>query len=240
MSRRGRSTVNRFQDGSRASIGDYYVDQACNALNKAMWIEATMFVQPIEWRALLPMVIPDDVMDKLRAAAPYASMPGLSRNYDMRPHAAAYLAIDFDGMGIIPPHTLMVHPERWEPLREKIVALDELRKKWGAVKYVLRWCNRNMTPGAVRNIWPSALALSPDSPNMKEMKGAAPVRYDQPARLGEMLPLIRYTAGIVAGMQMLPSDVTPRKREGVCVTLDEPTAMVEGCQISLEQATFNT
>lgn len=233
--------MNRFVDGQRASIGDYYVEEACNALNMAMQIEATMFVQPIEQRALLPMVIPDDVMDKLRAAAPYAAMPGLSRNYDMRPHAAAYITIDFDGMGrrIIPPHALMVHPERWEPLREKLVALDELRNKWGAVKYVLRWCNRNMTPGAVRNIWPSALALCPESASMKEMKGAAPVRYDQPAKLGEMLPLIRYTAGIVAGMQMLPSDVTPRKREAVQVALNEPTAMVEGCPVDLEQATFN-
>lgn len=240
MSRRGRSTqVNRFQDGSRASIGDYYVDQAVNTLTKNCAVECAMFVPALDRHKLIPMLFDDVGIERLRAALPFAAGCSMTQTYELNPHVNGTLGFNWDGLGIYPAEKVRPHMDRYAPFITALQEIQALRAKWGSVIHVLKWCNRNLTPGAIRNLWPSAMALCPDSPAMIEIKREAPVRYASPAQLGEYLPLLRYTAGVVAASKMLPSDMQPRKREGIWLTLAGETVRVEDCPVPLEQWAFN-
>jgi hypothetical protein len=53
--------------------------------------------------------------------------------------------------------------ERTAPLTSAVAALNELHAKGGAVKYLLRWLNRNAHDRCCAN-WPSAMELCPTVP----------------------------------------------------------------------------
>lgn len=238
--RRGRTTnVNRFADGSRASIGDYYVDEAVTAIERNCNVEIAMFVPKLDRQELIPMLFDDTGVERLKAAFHYAAPASVTQNYNLAPHLIGHLGFSYEGLGMCPAEKLTIHAGRWQPFLATVQAVQDLRCKWGAVKHTLRWCNRFLTPGAIRNLWPSAMALCPLSPAMIEIQREAPVRYSQPLQLGEHLPLLRYTAGVVAASKMLPQDIEPRKREGVWLTLPAERATVEGCVVNLDQGLYN-
>jgi hypothetical protein len=235
------ANINRFADGQRASIGDYYVTEACTVLNRNWAVECAMFVPELDRRALIPMLFDDVGVEKLRAAFPYAASAAMSQHYELEPYINGTLGLNFnfDGLGMCPAEQLHVYTERFDPFIAAIKAVQDLRAKWGAVKHTLRWCNNYLTPGAIRNLWPSAMALCPTSPAMREIQRETPVRYSSPVNLGEYLPLLRYTAGVVAASKMLPQDMQPSQRNGVWLTFHAEKVMVEGCSVSLDAGLIN-
>lgn len=238
MGRRKTIQTNRFEDGSRSSVGDHYVDTACKALDTACAKEAALFVPHLSADEVTPMVFKDDVIAKLKAVHGLLSYEDKDATYDLRPHARGHLMVKTLFRPAASPGGFQWHQDRAGPLKAAVDAIVELHIKWGAVKHLLRWFNRNATPGAVRANWPSVLALCPDAPNLKELQHA-PLRYTNPQELSTLLPIIRATASTVASMKLLPGDVSPRLREGVSLVLPALTVTYEGVDVILESQTFN-
>lgn len=238
MGRRGTIQVNRFEDGSRASVGDNYVESACTALNIACLKEANMFVRDFIARDVVPILFRDDQVAKLTAVHGLLAIEREIWDYDLTPYLNGSVTIQTDYMPA-PRHTALYwQSERAGPLASAVTTLNQLHVKWGAVKHLLRWFNRNATPGAVRANWPSILKLCPDSPALRELQHA-PLRYTNPQDLSSLLPLIRATAATVAAMAMIPGDAHPRTKGTVMLTLPQRTATYEGVEINLDAQTFN-
>jgi hypothetical protein len=91
-------------------------------------------------------------------------------HYDLPPYLTGDIWIKTDYMPAPANTALYWQSERAGPLVSAVATLNELHAKWGAVKHLLRWLNRNATPGAVRANWPSVLTLCPDSPGLKDLQ----------------------------------------------------------------------
>jgi hypothetical protein len=238
MGRRGRFVANRFENGSRCSVGDYYVDQACTRLNIACAKEAAMFTQEFTARDVIPMLFRDEQVAKLTAVHGLLATEDQTEAYDLAPYVNGSVTLKTDYMPAPDASTLYWQPERAGPLAAAIQTLDELHVKWGAVKHLLRWFNRNATIGAVRANWPSVLTLCPDAPSLKELQHS-PTRYTNPQDLPGLLPLIRATATTVASMAMIPGEAMVRPRGTVWIALPERTVTYEGTDIKLDAQTFH-
>lgn len=240
MARRGfRVQKNRFEDGARQSVGDHYVDAACEALNKACLKEAAMFVPDLTAHEAIPMLFRDEHVACLKAVHKLLSYEATSCTYPLNPYLTGQISVDTEALRMPSPagSALYWQEERAGALKSAVQMLNELHIKWGAVKHLLRWFNRNATPGAVRANWPSVLTLCPDAPALKELQHA-PTRYTNPQELSALLPLIRSTATTVASMAMLPGEAKPRLGGTVWITLPERTVDYEGTQIKLDQQVF--
>jgi hypothetical protein len=242
MGRRRNFTINRSEDGYRASIGDGPVDVACARLDKAVCIEARMITDRVFMTdTVASWLFPDDLIALLKQASPYVDPSSQTGSYEpLRGAHMPSVNMRFDQSDYPPPTALALRPyqDRIVPLEDMICAVNVLRQKYGAVKHLLRWFNRNATPAAVRTYWPSVLTLCKDSPIGKDYPDV-PSRYTVPTDIGKVLPLIRDTAATVAMMQMLPADVFPRPRGQVWLTYGANPATHEGVDISLDSLMVN-
>lgn len=238
MSRIKKSKPNRFEDGARASIGDYYVEKACEELNKAALKEAHMFVAGMTAREVVPMLFHDDVVAKLEAVHDLLSYEQFNCNYNLQSYTHASIVLQTHGWMPCPhPTAIYWQEERAAPLSTALATLTDLHLKWGAVKHLLRWFNRHATIGAVRALWPSVLQLCPDSPALKNLTHS-PQRYTNPQGLSALLPLIRSTSATVASMAMIPGDASPRQVGTVRIVLPKRTATYDGAEIDLDEQWF--
>jgi hypothetical protein len=237
MSRRRRGATNRFEDGSRQSIGDYYVTQACNNINAACLKEAAMFTEGLDARDVVPMLFHDTDVAKLTQVHGLLATEDDNESYDLAPYLNGHVHIKTDWMPAPRESALYWQADRVERLTTAVRILNELHIKWGAVKHLLRWFNKNATPGAVRANWPSVLQLCPDAPMLKELQHS-PTRYTNPQELPALLPLIRSTATTVASMAMLPGEAHPRTKGSVTIILPERKVDYEGITISLDSQMF--
>jgi len=239
MSRRGRfGTINRHADGQRSSVGDFYVDKAVTLLNRTALIEINMMVPTIFTRpALTDMLFPDDKIDKLMAVLGMVDAACDIVDYSV---GGGLLFINWDGAPLPAPQPgmLCVHLERAAPLFEAIAQMSLIREKYAAVVHILRWFNRNVTPAATRAMWPAVMALCPESPLCREY-AAMPSRYSAPADAGRYAHLMRDTAGTVAAMQMLPSDLAPRAKGNAWLTFETETLTREDIEFACDPLTVN-
>jgi hypothetical protein len=237
MGRRRNVIGNRFEDGSRSTIGDSYVEKACADLNAACVTEAAMFTQAFTAAEVTPMIFKDEAIARVKAVHGLLAYEGRDGQYDLQPFCNGTLTLMTTDRPAASTSAFHWHPDRAAPLKAAVDTLNDLHVKWGAVKYLLRWFNRHATPGAVRANWPSVLSLCPDAPSLKELQHA-PVRYTNPQELSALLPLIRATATTVAAMKMLPSDAHPRVRGSAIINLQPRKVTYEGVEIALEQQIF--
>lgn len=239
MGRRMRVIKNRFVDGERQSVGDHYVDAACTALNVACAKEAAMFVEGLTVHDVVPMLFRDEDVAKLKAVHGLLWEERPIGYYDLAPYCQGVIGIETkDTMPAFAKSALYWHTDRADRLARAVRGLSELHIKWGAVKHLLRWFNRNATPGAVRANWPSVMQLCPDAPALKALPHS-PTRYTNPQELSALLPLIRDTSSTVATMAMIPGGAQPRTCGTVWITLPERTVDYANTTIKLDSQTFN-
>jgi hypothetical protein len=112
-----------------------------------------------------------------------------------------------------------------------------IQHRYARVKHLLCWLDANATPGAIRTYWPAVVALCPHSGIAK--LPSTPTRCATPAAIGEMLPLIRETAGTVAAMQMIPADIAARDQNDMWITLPTSTEELEGASYVAEAISIN-
>lgn len=218
--------------GERESIGDLEVSQACAELTRAAARHADMAVpwKP-EFHATLQMIFPQDTINRAVAAqgiilprytaATYKGIAaGVTLGIEYADADTGVPTIDEACVDLQPGATRLLH------------TIEEIRGiyyKYEKVKYVLRWMNRNATPGAIRHYWPSALQLCPGSTALQEVSGGA-ARYSEPPEIGGMLQMIRDTAATVAALALMPDTAVPRPRTHLWLTFHPAKIMGAGAE----------
>lgn len=238
MGRRRTIPVNRHVDGHRASIGDNHVEAACSAIDRAFAKEADLFLPRFTAEQITPMLFRDEDVARLKAAHGLMEYTYDSTTYVLSPHIHATLQLKFHDMPAPAGKRLHWQDERVGPLLNAMTAAQELFIKWGAVKSMLRWFNRNATASAVRALWPSVMQLCPTSPALRDML-SLPSRYTNPQGISALLPLVRATASTVAAMALLPDATNFRQYTGVRLTFPSRKAFVDGVEIEVPEHSIN-
>lgn len=239
MARRKRVPVNRHEDGSRASIGDFDVDQACNTLNTAAQRECAMYLDEFRAGDILNWFFEEETLRRLRLVKDLVPVTQNLQDYVLLPHAR--MVIDFKELTVptILPTAYKPDLTKCQPIIAAAEKALEIQSKYARVKHLLRWFNRNATPGAIRAYWPAVLTLCPDSPSMRALMNAVPTRYDTPRGIGVLLPLIRETASTVAAMELIPADIQKRPRNDVWFSLDGTEREFDGAPYATEHLLIN-
>jgi hypothetical protein len=239
MGRRHSASVNRHVNGERSSIGDFYVNEAVKLLDRCALIEMNIHAPTSFTRHTLTlMLFPDDKVEKLEAVRGWVDASRDIMNYPLTNGSNLY--INWDGAKMPAPElcVMQVEPVRSVPLFENLHIMSLIRDKYAAVSHVLRWLNRNVTPAAVRALWPPVLTLCPQSPMCKEYADM-PSRWTAPNDAGNYAALLRDTAGTVASTQLLPSDLEPRTRGNAWLTFSEQDVTREGITFHADLLTAN-
>lgn len=238
MGRRRTIPVNRHVDGQRASIGDTYVEQACTKLNRACLKEANLFLPRFTVEQITPMLFRDEDVAKLKAVRDLTAYAADAATYNIGERMS--LALSFNDVMPAPHDSNCLHwqEDRAGELRDALKAAEALVTKWGAVKWMLRWFNRNATIGAIRANWPCVMQLCPDSPAVRDAAGV-PTRYTNPQGLGPLLPVVRATASTVATMAMLPESAEERPYNRIRLTFATRKVEVEGVELEREELSLH-
>ena len=192
-----------------ASIGDHAVLDACTALDVACQKAVAIMV---EWPHTMPetgyMMFRDEDVAKLRAARQLMTPASEWGRYDVAPDAR--LELGFENSGIAPPIAEAYQiTDRTRPLLEMVEKVRAIYTQYEECKALVRWLNKNATPGAVRYYFPGVLALLSGS-HGHGVPQELPSRHTTPPEIHNMLPVIRDASTLVAAMQMLPSDARMR------------------------------
>jgi hypothetical protein len=222
MGRRHRNYGVGYADThERASLGDSHVDCALGNINSAQVKSVSLRTKyHLTLAQTLPMFIPDDVLDKVAAAKPFVVDHREISNFVIQ--AGVKLHCDFgDSPWItVDEAALQENPARIQPLLAYIAQVKAVHDTFEEVKAVLKWLNRNATPGAIRYYWPTAMKLCPDSPAWKGLP-EVPTRFSQPANIGEWLQPMRDAAATMAGAAFIPADTATPVRNEMWLTLPE-------------------
>lgn len=241
MGRRGWAAKKSFVEGERSTIPTAQMEKAIGEIDRCCAREVTMMVpQRFNVEQILPWFFPDDTLAKLRAVKGMVETDS-TKQYQVLPDIDLILTYRSSShvcsVPAIEQKCWQPHPQRSQPMLEAIRQIAEVHFKYGRVKHMLRWFNKHATPGAVRNYWPAAMSLCPDSEIAKMME--APSRYSVPVGIGDVLPLIRETAGTVATMALVPADIQVHSHNNIRLRLNSCGRDWEGLSVMLDTQIFN-
>lgn len=207
----------------RASIGDVHVSNAGDALNRtcaATVAEMTHYGRTRE--QTLPMLFRDDDLDKLKQVRGMVKTASDTRSYQIQPNVT--LNIDYEGALVpaIEGARLYMQPNRVGPLLTYIAEVKAIHDRFEEVKAVLRYLNRQATPGAIRYYWPSALKLCPNTTAFADLV-EVPSRYTIPPKIGDWMQCLKDAATTVTGSLMLPATAKARTRDKMWLTFPSTT-----------------
>lgn len=205
---------------ARASIGDGHVDVALGQLKRTAQIAAGVMARYACTReTTLSMLFADDTIAKLKQVRGMVTTLGHIRAYTVVP--GVDLHINYDGAMVPAVDDKMLalnqNASRLPPLLAYIAEVKAVHDRFEEVKAVLKWFNRNATPGAVRYYWPAAMKLCPNSRAWDGLQDV-PSRYTTPEDIGDWIQPIKDAAATVAGSAMLPSDAVPREQGNMWLT----------------------
>lgn len=233
------SSARSYAPGERQTISAARMEEATTLLNQTCLRECHMLIPNFTREQLLPWLFRDEDLAKLRAVNGMVETPA-ARSYALLPYVTLTLSYDNDKQRATTPaieaSRFFPQGDRTVPLMAALRTLDAPCLKYGLVKHLLRWFDKNATLGAIRNYWPAAMQLCPDV--FKDMAEASD-RYSTPADIGTMLPLIRETAGTVAAMALVPKDAPVRPFGTVRVTFHARYVEWEGVKVYLDTQTIN-
>lgn len=218
MGRRNQFTHAGYRNtDDRASLGDAHVNEAIAGINRLQQKAAAVMVHyNVSREATLPMLFHDTDLAKLGQVRGMVKTDSNHKNYEL---GQARLTIDFTEALVpaIEPECLFIQPARIKPLFDAINTIKAVHLQYEEVKAVLRWLNRNATPGAVRFYFPTAMKLVPTSPIWRDLQ-EVPSRYTIPPDIATWTQSLKDAANTVAASAMLPSDIEGRKREKLWLT----------------------
>lgn len=215
MSRRRR---NFGQPEVRQSIGDGYVQDAVNDLNRRCGSALSVMTEYSFTREqTLPMLFADDVINKMQQVKGMVNPKSDTVNYPI--DANLILTIDYEDARLPAIDVSCFHLNRTRvgPLLQYVREVTAIYEKYEEVKAVLRWLNRNATPGAVRYLWPTALQLCPKAPSLKDMHHV-PTRFDTPRGINVWTQALKDSATTVVSSLLLPETAKPRPRNKMWLT----------------------
>lgn len=206
----------------RSSLGDSHLNEAITNINKVQQQAVALMThyQPTREKTL-SMLFHDTDIEKLRQVRGLIKTDTNIKTYAIgtAEDDDINLSIDYEGAAVpsIQPEALAIYPDRVGPLLDFTVAVKAEHRKYEELKGVLRWLNRNATPGAIRYFFPQAMKLVPTSPIWRDLQ-EVPSRYTTPSDYGIWAQVLRDAANTVAGMMLFPSDTHARERKQMWLT----------------------
>lgn len=240
MSRR-RQFLSAPRQDERMSIGDTHVESAIQALNKTCGATvATMTSYDVSFNDTLRMLFPDDTLERMAAVKGLVDTRSVRASYEVVD--GVVLSMDFEDsrahVPTISPAALKLQHGRIDPLLNYIANIQAIHNRFEEVKAVLRWLNRNATPGAVRYFFPAALKLCPSSPALAELQHV-PSRYTTPPKIGDWSQAIKDAATTVVSSLLLPADAVPATVKVMWLTFPKRSVHVSGeSSYSTDQMTY--
>lgn len=240
MARRSYRNLSAPRMGERQSIGDGYVESAITALNHtAAQTVALQCAYECKRASTLHMLFRDDDLDKLAAVRGMVKTNSDIKGYPVGSDVTLF--IDFAGARwpAIEPSILFLQDDRIEPLYRYIREVRAVHDRFEEAKAVLKWLNRNATPGAIRYYWPTAMKLCKDAPVWRELQGV-PQRFTNPEYLGDWIQPLKDAATTVAGSLLLPSDAKPKVRALMWLTFaPQSVHLTLNSQYTTDLITYN-
>lgn len=224
---------------ARASIGDFAVNDAITKLNTAAQRAVALMTTYEHTReSTIPMLFRDQDIAALTQVRGMVQPRSNIEAYDVDRHVR--LSIDYEDAFVpaILPSRLLVHPNRSAPLRAYIAAVRAIHDQYQEVVHVLRWLNRNATPGAIRYYWPAAMQLCPHSTAFKDLEHV-PARYSVPPGIGDHMQLLRDAAACVVSMTLLPKDSKPTPRGTMWLTFAQTSVKKGDATYQTDQMIYN-
>ena len=206
--------------GERQSIGDSHVDKALGVLNTQAKTAAAVMAQYRHSReGTIPMLFADEDVEAMKRVNHLVDARMDTHAYEIRPGIS--LNIDFSGalMPAFEQDGFKPYHDRIGPLLTFIDEVKAVHDRFEEVKGVLKWFNRNATPGATRAYWPTAMKLTPSAKVWEDLQ-SVPSRYSEPPNIGDWLQAIRDSAATVASNAMIPADAKPRDKQKMWLTFD--------------------
>lgn len=213
MARRNRGLMG--QPEPRQSIGDSYVSEGCGRLTLMCTKAANLMYSYGKSREeTLPMLFSPETLRIAREAKNVVPVYTHSGEYEIEPYVELVIDFEKSALAAILPTMMQINHYAASPLLHYVAEIKALYFQYEEVKAVLRWLNRNATPGAVRYLFPSALTLCPNSPQMRDMDHL-PTRFTNPANIGPWLPRIKNATNTMAQTLLLPNEATAAPRSSM-------------------------
>lgn len=204
--------ITRPASSQRASLGDGPVDSAIGRLKQVQQkAVSTMTSYPGSRRGVIDLLFDPDTIRRANDARNIIKPQTTTIEYDMG--CDVRLSLDFDGeiTPAIQASNLCLQ-SGFIPLVNKFInEVKAVHLQYEEVKAVVRWLNRNATPGAIRYLFPQAMKLVPDSPIWKDLQ-QVPSRYSQPDGIAAWTQPIKDAANTFACMALLPEEAKARER----------------------------
>lgn len=214
------NTVGWRGSDERASLGDAHVETAINSLSRTALISATTMAsyQPTREKTI-DMLFRDDDIAAAKRVRGLVTASGSTRSYDIDTKNRITLNINYEECPVVAMDScaMSVHSDRIQPLLTFVEEVKAVHDRFEEVKGVLRWMNRNATPGAIRYYWPTAMKLTPKSKVWEDLQ-QVPSRFTTPENIGDWTQAIKDSAATVASSLLLPADVDPRPRVHMWLT----------------------
>lgn len=217
MGRNAYRHLSRPSIDERASLGDGCMESAIARLKNVQQKAVAMLTSfHGSLHSVVPTMFDADIIDRANAARGIVRAAANTIGYKVGP---------FQGMGVtlyldysdfrtpaIEADKLVPQTAFFSTMTPFIEAVTSVHLQYEEIKAVLRWLNRNATPGAVRYLFPQAMKLVPDSPIWKDLQ-QVPSRYTQPDDIAAWTQAIKDAANTFAAMALLPEEAKARTRE---------------------------
>lgn len=150
-------------------------------------------------------LFPEDTIAKLKAAYPLAES-SYHKNFvlsgwPLSSGDKVLMSLDFDSIKMqCPLGAVSVTPNA--QIMDLLVSIYELHKQFNKVRKVIDWFGEHkVTPGAAVYYWPTIRSLCGSGHAVHDVTGD---RYRVVTGISEIIPLLRETAGIIAGAALCP------------------------------------
>lgn len=210
----GRNTKRGWVNSPNAYLTDSAVEAAGKALTRtAQATVATMTEYHHSPASTLPMCFSDDVLAKLKQVRDMVHPAAWIEDYQILPGVQLHINFKNSLVPTIVPERFQLNYSRASDLLHYIKSVEAIHMQFEEVKAVLRWLNRNATPGAIRYYFPTAMKLCPGV-----LADEVPTRHKTPEGISDWMQPIRDAAATVASSLMLPSTAEPRARGNMWLT----------------------
>lgn len=235
---RGRVGLSKRPD-ERSSIGEAAMEQALTDLNRVQQVAMTVMTSyTMSLHKTIGALFEPSIIARATAARNIIAPASNIRPYVLGEKATLFVDYHTSTVPPIEPSFLSLQP----PAATLIAFMEAARaihEQYEEVRGLLKWLNRNATPGAIRYYFPSAMTLAPTSPAWKDL-AEVPTRFTPPAHIAKWSQIIKDAAATCTAMVMLPSDVGPRPRQHMWLSFAAKRVdLGDGVSYATDSVTYN-
>ena len=207
--------ISRPSCSERASLGDGPTEAAIVRLKQVQQKAVTTMTNfHGSRRGVIDMLFNPDTIRRANDCRGIITPATNTIAYNVLEPAKVTLSVDFGGetTPAIQPEKMFLQQSFYDHMMPFMIEVERVHMQYEELKAVVRWLNRNATPGAIRYLFPQAMKLVPDSPIWKDLQ-QVPSRYSQPDDIAAWTQPIKDAANTFVAMALLPEEAKARTRE---------------------------